>query len=124
MRDRTHIGVDRCKRGALEYHGSVRQFGRYELIGEIGGGGMADVKLALQRGSSGIEKLVVLKLVHEELANDKAIVDLQPGATTYLHAQPQPGLTIGIVTLSQVLESQGRADTANLHKIDSECKTA
>jgi len=50
--------------------------GRYELIAEIGRGGMADVKLAMQRGPAGFEKLVVLKLVHEALASDKQIVDM------------------------------------------------
>nr|MBA3391056.1 serine/threonine protein kinase [Deltaproteobacteria bacterium] len=50
--------------------------GRYELIAEIGRGGMADVKLALQRGPGGFEKLVVLKLVHEELASQKQVVDM------------------------------------------------
>ena len=37
---------------------------------------MADVKLAMQRGPAGFEKLVVLKLVHEALASDKQIVDM------------------------------------------------
>jgi hypothetical protein len=53
--------------------------------------------------------------------SDKATLDLRPGTTTYLHAQPQPGLTVGIVTLSEVSESQGRADTASLYKIESDC---
>ncbi len=52
---------------------------------------------------------------------DKATLDLKPGTTTYFHAQPQPGLTIGIITLSQVAEQQGRADTASLHKIEGAC---
>ncbi|MBA3499721.1 MAG: protein kinase, partial [Deltaproteobacteria bacterium] len=51
-------------------------FGRYELIAEIGRGGMAEVKLAIQRGPSGFEKLVVLKLLHEELASDKSVVEM------------------------------------------------
>ena len=50
--------------------------GRYELIAEIGKGGMADVQLAVQRGASGFEKLVVLKLLHEELANDPQTVEM------------------------------------------------
>ena len=53
--------------------------GRYELIADIGRGGMADVKLALQRGPAGFEKLVVLKLVHAELASDPQIVDMLLG---------------------------------------------
>jgi serine/threonine protein kinase len=47
--------------------------GRFELIAEIGRGGMADVTLALQREP---KKLVVIKRVHEELAADRALVDM------------------------------------------------
>ena len=56
-------------------HGPVK-LGRYELIASIGAGGMADVQLALQRGPAGFEKLVVVKLVHEHLASEKALVEM------------------------------------------------
>ncbi len=52
------------------------RLGRYELITRIGQGGMADVQLALQRGPAGFEKLVVVKLVHDALASQKAFVDM------------------------------------------------
>jgi hypothetical protein len=52
------------------------RLGRYELITKIGQGGMAEVQLALQRGPAGFEKLVVVKLVHETLATQKAFVDM------------------------------------------------
>jgi serine/threonine-protein kinase len=52
------------------------RLGRYELITRIGQGGMAEVQLALQRGPAGFEKLVVVKLVHEPLATQKAFVDM------------------------------------------------
>ncbi len=52
------------------------RLGRYELITRIGQGGMAEVQLALQRGPAGFEKLVVVKLVHGELATQKAFVDM------------------------------------------------
>ncbi|HEY1815680.1 MAG TPA: tetratricopeptide repeat protein [Kofleriaceae bacterium] len=54
----------------------VRRLGRYELITRIGQGGMAEVQLALQRGPAGFEKLVVVKLVHDSLATQKAFVDM------------------------------------------------
>jgi hypothetical protein len=54
----------------------------------------------------------------------KVEVTLRPGATTYLYAQPQLGLTIGLVTLSEVTENEGRSDTANLHKVESRCGQA
>src|ERR1700733_6781028 len=56
-------------------HRPIR-LGRYELITRIGQGGMAEVQLALQRGPAGFEKLVVVKLVHESLATQKAFVDM------------------------------------------------
>ncbi|CAN5302121.1 hypothetical protein BH11MYX1_BH11MYX1_37900 [soil metagenome] len=52
------------------------RLGRYELITRIVQGGMAEVQLALQRGPAGFEKLVVVKLVHGELATQKAFVDM------------------------------------------------
>jgi serine/threonine-protein kinase len=54
----------------------VTALGRYELITRIGQGGMAEVQLALQRGPAGFEKLVVVKLVHENLASQKPFVDM------------------------------------------------
>src|SRR5258705_9862046 len=52
------------------------KLGRYELITRIGEGGMAEVQLALQRGPAGFEKLVVVKLVHQNLASQKPFVDM------------------------------------------------
>jgi len=65
----------------VRYTGSVTapgppKLGRYELITRIGQGGMAEVQLALQRGPAGFEKLVVVKLVHENLATQKTFVDM------------------------------------------------
>lgn len=52
------------------------RLGRYELITQIGQGGMAEVQLALQRGPAGFEKLVVVKLVHENLVAQAGFVDM------------------------------------------------
>jgi hypothetical protein len=54
---------------------------------------------------------------------EKVEVNLRPGSTVYLHAQPNPGLTMGVITLIEVTENQGRTDTASMHKIDSNCST-
>lgn len=48
-------------------------------------------------------------------------LDLKPGTTTYLQAEPKIGLTVGVVTLNQVTEAQGRNETATLHKLESSC---
>jgi hypothetical protein len=53
--------------------------------------------------------------------SDKVGVTMRPGQTTYLKADPQMGLTVGVITLSEVTENQGRADTATLNKLDSAC---
>jgi len=54
----------------------LSSLGRYELVTQIGHGGMAEVQLALQRGPAGFEKLVVIKLVHKNLARQKTFVDM------------------------------------------------
>jgi eukaryotic-like serine/threonine-protein kinase len=50
--------------------------GKYQLIAELGRGGMADVFLAVARGKAGLgfSKLVVIKRLREHLANDEDFV--------------------------------------------------
>ncbi len=55
---------------------------------------------------------------------DKYLLELKAGTTTFVQAQPQIGATIYIITLSPVTESEGRSDTAALHKIDGACPAA
>jgi hypothetical protein len=56
---------------------------------------------------------------------ERMTVDLQPGHTAYLSAEPQLGiLTPGQITLIQVTESQGRSDVATLHRTDGACGKA
>jgi serine/threonine-protein kinase len=45
-------------------------FGKYRLIAELGHGGMAEVFLAIASGPAGFNKLVVLKQIREQLAED------------------------------------------------------
>jgi hypothetical protein len=55
--------------------------------------------------------------------SEKMTVDLRPGHTAYLSAEPQMGiLTPGAITLVQVTEGQGRSDVASLHRTDSACR--
>ena len=42
--------------------------GRYQLLGSLGQGGMADVYLAVARGPLGFNKLVVLKRLRAEIS--------------------------------------------------------
>ena len=53
--------------------------------------------------------------------SERAEVDVAPGQTAYLLAQPQVGLVVGYITISQVNEAQGRKDTAALSKIEGQC---
>lgn len=57
--------------------------------------------------------------------SEKVSVDLRPGSTVYLSADPQLGIvTPGQITLLQVTENQGRADVANLHQTSGACGKA
>jgi serine/threonine-protein kinase len=55
----------------LSYHSSL---GRYELIGQLATGGMAEIHLARLAGEAGFEKVVVVKRLLPELVASKAFV--------------------------------------------------
>jgi eukaryotic-like serine/threonine-protein kinase len=50
--------------------GETGTIGKYRLIAELGHGGMAQVFLAMARGPAGFNKLVVIKQIREQLAED------------------------------------------------------
>jgi len=56
--------------------GEVQEARKYRLVAEIGRGGMADVYLAVVQGTLGFNKLVVLKQVRPELADDADILSM------------------------------------------------
>lgn len=57
--------------------------------------------------------------------SERMAVNLRAGGTTYLSAAPQMGFyTPGKITLTEVTESQGRTDTANMHQINGDCAKA
>ncbi len=56
--------------------GVARRVGQYELITPLGKGGMAHVFLARKIGSGGFERLVAVKLLHVNLADDDEFVQM------------------------------------------------
>ena len=57
--------------------------------------------------------------------SERMAVNLRAGGTTYLSAAPQMGIyTPGKITLTEVAESKGRADTATMHRLDGACAKA
>ena len=52
------------------------QLGRYQVIAEIGAGGMADVFLAVARGPAGFNKLAVIKRLKPRLVEDPEFVEM------------------------------------------------
>ncbi len=53
-----------------------RDFGRYELLLKMGAGGMATIYLARMRGLETFEKNVVIKKIHNHLADEQRFVDM------------------------------------------------
>jgi serine/threonine-protein kinase len=53
-----------------------RKFGRYELLMEMGTGGMASLYLARLRGPENFEKLLAIKRIHENLAQEEDFIKM------------------------------------------------
>ena len=53
-----------------------RRLGRYELIARIADGGMAEVHLARQLGPMNFQKVVVVKVIHPNLARQKEFIGM------------------------------------------------
>ena len=78
--------------------------GRYELVALIGRGGMAEVHLAVQRGPAGFEKLVVVKLVHAELASQASFVEMLADEARHAGLVKHPN----VVEVYELGEADGR----------------
>lgn len=50
--------------------------GRYDLLGTLGQGGMANVYLARMSGTAGFQRLFAIKVLHPHLANEEAFVQM------------------------------------------------
>ena len=55
--------------------GAGAMIGRWEIVRQLGSGGMADVYLAQAKGDGGFEKLVAVKVMHSHLARNQRAVD-------------------------------------------------
>ena len=67
------VTSSRAVRFALDI---ARSFGKYKLLARLGQGGMAEVFLAVAVGPSGFNKLLVIKRLRPELAEDPAFVSM------------------------------------------------
>jgi serine/threonine protein kinase len=57
-------------------HPTSHQYGKYQLLKRLALGGMAEIWLAKQTGTQGFEKLVVIKRILEQLADDSEFVQM------------------------------------------------
>jgi len=55
---------------------STRKLGRYQLLGSLATGGMAEIHLARQTGIKGFEKLVVVKTILKHLAKQESFLEM------------------------------------------------
>lgn len=78
--------------------------GRYRLLMELGHGGMAHVYLALVTGLAGFHKLVVLKVMREELREHPASLNMFLGEARLAARMNHPN----VVVTSEVGEDTGR----------------
>jgi eukaryotic-like serine/threonine-protein kinase len=74
-RERPGSSGTRARRSAFDVM-PVTPYGKYNLIGKLGHGGMADVFLAYVAGPAGFRKLVVIKRLHAELEEEEGFLDM------------------------------------------------
>src|SRR5262245_30441487 len=69
---------DHARRGrrVRREHPLPEQFGKYQILGHVATGGMADIHLARTMGVGGFEKLVVVKRILPNLAADAHFVQM------------------------------------------------
>jgi eukaryotic-like serine/threonine-protein kinase len=74
------IGGGKTKRKKKEETGQTvvagRSFGRFELLLEMGSGGMATLFLSRIRGPQNFEKLIAIKKIHDHLSKEEEFVDM------------------------------------------------
>ncbi|MEZ4410449.1 MAG: protein kinase [Polyangiales bacterium] len=74
--------------------------GRYDIVAEIGTGGMASVYLARSRGSAGFRRLVAIKVMHPHLSQDDQFVEMfldeARVAATIHHPNVVPIIDVGV----------------------------
>jgi serine/threonine protein kinase len=69
--------IDRVSSGGGPGRETIRtSLGKYRLLAELGSGGMATVFLAVMRGQSGFNKLVVVKVLKPHLAVESDVVQM------------------------------------------------
>lgn len=72
----TTMALDPGDLEELEGFEKARRLGRYELVAELGRGGMANVYLARVSGPAGFRKWFAIKCIHPHLARDRRFVNM------------------------------------------------
>jgi serine/threonine-protein kinase len=127
--DRSEATVTRTRKVPLAVM-PVTPFGKYNLIGKLGHGGMAEVFLAYVAGPAGFRKLVVIKRLHQQLEEEPGFLDMFMDEARLAARLNHPNIVqcfeVGDVLGShfiamEYLEGQG-LDRIRRHSVRSETK--
>src|SRR5690349_90223 len=83
---------------------TLPNIGRYELLTQLGEGGMARVYLAVSRGPVGFNKLVVVKQIRPELASDPEFLGMFSDEARIALSLSHPN----IVQTYEIFEEEGQ----------------
>lgn len=89
----------------------VETYGKFELLACLARGGMAEVFLARQRGEGRFERLVVIKRILPQYADDKRFIDMFLEEARIAALLDHPNV-IPIYDLGRVEEARGQAVTS------------
>lgn len=109
------------RRSSLNLESGPRYVGRYELLGEIGSGGMAVVHIGRLRGAGGFSRKVAVKRIHAHLAKEKDFLamftDEARMAAQVHHPNVVPTLDVIVDEDGHVSQVMEYVDGDSLHRL-------